>query len=301
MRFLFVAALIVTAAPVCAADSAPDKAKPEIALAPLPADKTIHQTAAINGKAIAYQTTVGAIPVLDDKGKKIGEVIYTAYTVLGANRPVTFAFNGGPGAASAYLNFGAIGPKRVQFGAEGNAASDAPNTRDNANSWLDFTDLVFIDPIGTGFSRSLEDEAGTKKDFYTAKADIEYLSRVVFDWLVKNGRMTSPKYVIGESYGGFRVPRLAYYLQSQLGVGPAGIIMVSPYLNPMAIDDDDNALSPLPYMVSLPSMTAAYLERQGKLAGPEALADVEAYDRGEFAVDLFRGRSDTQAIKRLSA
>ena len=292
---------MLAAAPGFAADPAPEKPKAEIALSPLPADKSIRQTAVIAGRPVAYQTMVGAIPVLDAKGKKIGEVLYTAYTVPGANRPVTFAFNGGPGAASAYLNFGAIGPKRVQFGAEGNAASDAPITRDNPNSWLDFTDLVFIDPIGTGFSRSLEDDGATKKDFYTAKADIEYLGRVIFDWLVKNGRMTSPKYIIGESYGGFRVPRLAYYMQSQLGVGPAGIVMVSPYLNPMAIDDDDNALSPLPYMVSLPSMTAAYLERQGKLTGPEALADVEAYDRGAFATDLFRGRSDPQAIQRLTA
>ncbi|WP_174274887.1 S10 family peptidase [Sphingomonas bacterium] len=304
MRLLLAAALALLATPLLAADPAPEKPgapKADIALPPLPADRSIRQSAVIAGKTIAYQTTIGAIPVTDDKGKRIGEVIYTAYTVPGANRPVTFAFNGGPGAASAYLNFGAIGPKRVQFGAEGNAPSDPARPGDNPDSWLDFTDLVFIDPIGTGFSRSLEDEAGTKRDFYTAKADIEYLGRVVFDWLVGNKRMTAPKYIIGESYGGFRVPRLAYYMQSRLGLGPAGIIMVSPYLNPQAIDDDENALSPLPYMVSLPSMTAAFLERQGKLAGPQSLADVEAYTRGEFATDLFRGRADPQAVQRLAA
>jgi carboxypeptidase C (cathepsin A) len=88
-------------------------------------------------------------------------------------------------------------------------------------------------------------------------------------------------------------------MQSQLGIGPSGIVLVSPYLNPMAIDDDDNALSPLPYMVSLPSMAAARLEREGKLT-PAALADVESYTRGEFTTDLFRGRSDPQAIERLT-
>jgi carboxypeptidase C (cathepsin A) len=304
MRLTLAAALLL-AAPAFAADPEPTekKAASEIALPPLPADKTIRQSAVVAGKALAYDVTVGSIPVWDAKGKKIGEVVYTAYTLPGhapGTRPVTFGFNGGPGAASAFLNLGAIGPKRIQFGAQGDAPSDSAVARDNANSWLDFTDMVFIDPVGTGFSRSLEDEAGSKRDFYTAKADIEYLSRVVFDWLNKAGRLTSPKYLIGESYGGYRLPRLAYYLQSQLGVGLNGITLVSPYLNPQAIDDDQNALSPLPYMVALPSMAAAWLERQGKLTGPEALAEVEAYDRGEFATDLFRGRSDPASIERLT-
>ena len=310
MRLPLLAFLLASvAAPAFAADK-PDADKPaagaaadKIEPAPFPADKTVKQQAVIAGKAIAYNVTVGSIPLTDAKGKKIGEVVFTAYTVPGraaASRPVTFGFNGGPGAASAFLNLGAIGPKRLQFGAQGDAPSDSAVPRDNPNSWLDFTDLVFIDPIGTGFSRSLEDQAGSKRDFFTAKTDIEYLSRVVFDWLNKNGRLTSRKYLIGESYGGYRVPRLAYHLQSQMGVGLNGIVMVSPYLNPQAIDDDENALSPLPYMVSLPSMAAAYLERQGKLTGPAALADVEAYDRGEFATDLFRGRADPEAIGRLT-
>ncbi len=303
MRSLMLAAcLLGIAAPLYAADEKPaDKAATE--LPPFSADRTVRQSATIGGKTIAYDVTVGAIPISDAKGKKIGEVVYTAYTMPGraAGRPVTFAFNGGPGAASAFLNLGAIGPKRVQFGAQGDAPSDSAVARDNPNSWLDFTDLVFIDPIGTGFSRSLEDEAATKKDFYTAQADIEYLGRVIFDWLNKNGRMTSPHYLIGESYGGYRVPRVAYYLQSRAGVGLNGITMVSPYLDPPSVDSDGNALSPLPYMISLPSMAAANLERQGKLTGPAALAEVENYDRTEFAVDLFRGRSDPQAIERLTA
>src|SRR4051812_5111316 len=241
MRFA-IATILLLAAPAAAADPAPtDKPAAETALPPLPADRTVRQSAVIAGKTLAYDVTVGTIPVWDAKGKKIGEVVYTAYVVPGGapgSRPVTFAFNGGPGAASAFLNLGAIGPKRIQFGAQGDSPSDSAVARDNPNSWLDFTDMVFIDPVGTGFSRSLEDDAGTKRDFYTAKADIEYLSRAVFDWLSQSKRLTSPKYLVGESYGGYRVPRLAYYLQSQLGVGLNGITMVSPYLNPQAIDDD---------------------------------------------------------------
>ncbi|WP_420142845.1 S10 family peptidase [Sphingomonas sp.] len=302
MRTILLALLLAAPLPALAAEPA-DKPAEKAASdhAPLPADKTIRQTAVIDGRSVAYDVTVGTIAVNDAKGKKIGEVVYTAYVVpgRGAARPVTFAFNGGPGASSAFLNFGAIGPKRVQFGAQGDAPSDSAVARDNPYSWLDMTDLVFIDPVGTGFSRTLEDEAASKRDFFTAQADIEYLSRVVFDWLNQNGRMTSSKYLIGESYGGYRVPRLAYYLQSQLGVGLNGLVLVSPYLNPTSIDDEENALSPLPYMVSLPSMAAARLERQGALT-PAALAEVESYTRGEFATDLFRGRSDPQAIERLT-
>lgn len=268
-------------------------------LPPLPADRSITQTARIGGRAITYKATIATFPVRDDKGKEIGQVVTTAYTVPGRapSRPVTFAFNGGPGAASVYLNMGAVGPKRVQFGAQGDAPSDAPIARDNPNSWLDFTDLVFIDPVGTGFSRSLVDEAETKKAFYANDPDIRYLSKIVYDWLVKEGRLRSPKYVMGESYGGYRAPRMAYELQSQVGVGVNGLVMVSPYLDP-ASGDDATALSPLPWMIDLPSMAAANLERQGRLT-PAAMTAVEAYTRGDFARDLLRGRSDPEATNRI--
>ncbi|MDB5671505.1 MAG: peptidase [Alphaproteobacteria bacterium] len=275
------------------------KVDDSIQFPPLPADKSVRQSARIGGRLIAYDATVGTISVRDEKGKEIGQVVYTAYTVPGADyrRPVTFAFNGGPGASSVYLNLGAIGPKHVQFGAQGDAPSDQPIAGDNQNSWLDFTDLVFIDPIGTGFSRSLVDEATTKKSFYANDPDIKYLSKIVYDWLVKAGRLRSPKYLVGESYGGYRVPRIAYELQSQIGVGISGLIMVSPYLDP-ASGDDATALSPLPWMVDLPSMAAAHLEREHRLT-PEAMAEVQSYTRGEFATDLLRGRADQAAVARL--
>ncbi|PZU10339.1 peptidase S10 [Sphingomonas sp.] len=303
MRHFLFACLLALGGPAFAADpKPPEPAKAEAGFAPLPADRTVTQSAVIAGTNISYQVTVGTLPLLDAKGKKTGELVYTAYVVpnRGPARPVTFAFNGGPGAASAFLNYGAIGPKRVQFGAQGDAPSDSAIARDNPNSWLDFTDLVFIDPIGTGYSRSLLDEAETKKTFFTADTDIQYLSRIVADWLTKNGRMTSPKYLVGESYGGYRVPRLAYHLQSQLGVGLNGIVMVSPALSPRTIFGDTIALSPMNYVATLPSMAAGQLERRGRLSGPAALAEVESYARGEFITDLLRGRADPQAIDRLT-
>jgi carboxypeptidase C (cathepsin A) len=300
----FLAGLALAAAPAALADdakpAAKEEAKDKIDLPPFPADASVRQVTHVAGRTLNYTATVGSIPVRDEKGKKIGEVVFTAYTLDGPkdpNRPVTFAFNGGPGAASVYLNLGAIGPKRVQFGAQGDGPSDAAQLIDNAGTWLDFTDLVFIDPIGTGFSRSLVDKDETKKRFWSIKPDIQYLSRVVFDWLVKNGRMASPKYVVGESYGGFRVPRIARYLQTDLGVGMSGVVMVSPYLEPPADQAPD--FSPIPWIITLPSMAAANYERQGKALSPATMAEVEEYARSEFAVDLMKGRRDPAAVDRL--
>ncbi|WBO22549.1 S10 family peptidase [Sphingomonas abietis] len=306
-----VSLLVALGAPALAADkpdqgdakaAAKDAAKPDSDLTPFPAAKSIKQSAVIGGKRVDYVATVGSIPVKDDKGKTIGEVVYTAYTVpgRGAARPVTFAFNGGPGAASVFLNLGAIGPKKVQFGAAGDAPSDPAILHDNANSWLDFTDLVFIDPIGTGFSRTRVDKEATKKAFFTADTDIHYLSRVVYDWLLQNNRMTSRKYLTGESYGGYRVPRLAYYLQTELGVGISGMTMVSPYLDPPAIGEDD-ALSPLPWMINLTAMAAGNFERQGKPLDETTMGPVELYDRTQYVQDLLAGPSDKAATDRLSA
>ena len=268
----------------------------ELKLPPLPADKTAHQSAQIDGKAVGYDATVGSLPVLDEKGKTIADVVFIAYTMPGANRPVTFALNGGPGASSVYLNFGAIGPKRVQFGAEGNSPSDPATPLDNAGSWLDFTDLVFIDPVGTGYSRARIGEDEAKKKFYATAPDIEYLSRIIYDWLVKNNRLMSRKYLVGESYGGFRGPRITHFLQTRLGVAMNGMILVSPYLEPTSNSNGD--LSPLPWMMTLPSISAANLERQGKLSD-EAMKQIIDYTRGDYVTDLLKGRSDPQSLERI--
>jgi carboxypeptidase C (cathepsin A) len=263
--------------------------------APLPPDAHAAQSIQLNGKTLAYTVTVGKLPVYDNN-KEIGQVVYTAYTVSGPDRPVTFALNGGPGAASVFLNFGAIGPKRLEFGEEGESPSDPTTLSDNPGTWLDMTDLVFVDPVGTGFSRSLVSPDETKKQFYTTENDIHYLSRIIYDWLVKNGRLSGRKYLSGESYGGYRGPRITHYLQTQLGVAMNGVVLVSPYLNPTQFENGD--LSPLPWMLSLPSITAAHLEREHKLSA-EAMAPVIAYTRGEYVTDLLKGRSDPDATPRI--
>ena len=134
-------------------------------LPPLPPPAHVEQTMQLDGKTLSYTVTIGATSVRDETGKIVGKVVTTAYTMPGANRPVTFAVNGGPGAASVFLNFGAIGPKHVQFGDKGDSASATPTLTDNQGTWLGFTDLVFIDPIGTGFSRSLVPDDQAKKLF----------------------------------------------------------------------------------------------------------------------------------------
>jgi carboxypeptidase C (cathepsin A) len=268
----------------------------DIKLPPFPADKTVKQSMQLGGRTLNYDATVGSLPVLDEKGKTIASVMFTAYTVPGSNRPVTFALNGGPGAASVYLNLGALGPKRVQFGADGNSPSDPATPMDNPGTWLDFTDLVFIDPVGTGFSyaRVKEDEA--KKRFYNTRTDIEYLSRIIFDWLVKNERMESRKYLVGESYGGFRGPRITHYLQTRLGVAMNGLVLVSPYLDPSS--GGDGELSPLPWMLTLPSISAANLERHGKLTDA-TMREIVDYTRGEYVTDLLKGHADAAALERI--
>ena len=141
-------------------------------------------------------------------------------------------------------------------------------------------------------------EADAKKLFYSTVPDIQYLSRIIYDWLVKNDRLGSRKYLVGESYGGFRGPRITHYLQSQLGVAMNGMVLVSPYLNPTIENDGD--ISPLPWMMTLPSITAAHLEREKKLT-PEAMADVIAYTRGEYATTLLKGRADQAATQKMIA
>jgi carboxypeptidase C (cathepsin A) len=285
------------AKPAAASPESKTAATPGMAMAepPLPPDAHAEQSIQMDGKTLHYTATVGTLAVRDSKGALSGEVVYTAYTVEGKDRPVTFAFNGGPGAASVYLNLGAIGPKKAAFGAEGQSPSDPATLTDNPGTWLDFTDIVFIDPIGTGFSRSLVSPDEAKKQFYGPDQDIAYLSKCVYDWLVKNGRLQSRKYLVGESYGGYRGPRLTAYLQSEIGVAMNGLVLVSPALAPQSGSPD---ISPIPWMLTLPSIVAANYERQGKLTN-ENMATVIDYTRGEYAEDLLKGNSDPAATPRL--
>jgi carboxypeptidase C (cathepsin A) len=300
-RISIVCAFTLILVPVLSAQDGKPETKPEAPTAKtplppsLPPDAHVAQTIHLNGRPINYTATVGTLQVKNAERKPTGEVVFTSYVVDGANRPVTFAFNGGPGAASVYLNLGAIGPKRVSFGAEGQSPSDPATLTDNQGTWLDLTDLVFIDPIGTGFSRTLVSADESKKLFYGPNQDIAYLAQIIYDWLVKNGRLESRKYIVGESYGGYRGPRLAQYLQSKIGVAINGLVLVSPALMPSGGSPD---LSPIPWMLTLPSIVAANYERHDKLTA-DNMAPVIEYTRGEYAMDLLKGTSDPTATPRI--
>lgn len=285
-----VAACLMWLVPVEAAEAEPAK---------LPDAVTRQASVRLSdGKALTYQVTAGALPVEGPGGELLGEVSYTAYVAAGqdrARRPVTFAFNGGPGASSVFLHIGLLGPKRVDFAVAGSTPSDATPLLDNPDTWLAFTDLVFVDPVGTGFSKVHVTPDAARKHFFGTQRDADYLSGFVARWLAKNGRMASPKYLVGESYAGIRVPKMAYRLVKVEGVAVSGIILLSPLLNSvMSVEPD---ISPLPWVSRLPSMAATHLERQGKLS-EDAMREVEAYARGEYIRDLMLGREDPAAVTR---
>src|SRR4029450_5036893 len=194
----------------------------------LPADSVTEHSVAIPGGTLTYAATAGTFSLFDQSGERSAAVYYTAYVVKNAeatNRPVTFAFNGGPGAASAYLNLGVLGPRILEF--PGNDAASA-RLRDNPATWLAFTDLVMIDPVGAGWSRPAKGDGG--EAFYGVRSDAQAVAKVIALYLTKNGRGNSPKYVLGESYGGFRAAKVAQVLQHDQGIMVSGIVMVSPLI-----------------------------------------------------------------------
>ena len=264
----------------------------------LPPDSTTRQTLALPGRTLDFTATAGSIRLFDDKGEPQADIAYTSYQLDGAdraNRPVTFLFNGGPGASSAWLQFGDAGPWRVSITGEGAVSSATPDLLPNAETWLDFTDLVFIDPVGTGYSRFVASGEDARKRFYSVDGDVSAIALVIRRWLEKYDRLLSPKFVAGESYGGIRGPKIVRNLQTQQGVGVRGLIMVSPLFDYR----DFSGSSVLQYMYTLPSMAAVAREAKGPVTRAD-LADVERYAQGEFLTDLIKGQADTEATTRLA-
>ena len=264
----------------------------------LPPDSTTKQTLALPGRTLDFTATAGSIRIFDDKGEPQADIAYTSYQIEGADRasrPVTFLFNGGPGASSAWLQLGDAGPWRVSITGEGAVSSATPDLLPNAETWLDFTDLVFIDPVGTGYSRFVASGEDARKRFYSVDGDVSAVALVIRRWLEKYDRLLSPKFVTGESYGGIRGPKIVRNLQTQQGVGVRGLIMVSPLFDYR----DFSGSSVLQYMYTLPSMAAVAREAKGAVTRAD-LADVERYAQGEFMADLIKGQADREATTRLS-
>jgi carboxypeptidase C (cathepsin A) len=264
----------------------------------LPPDSTTKQTVVLPGRTLAFTATAGSIRLFNGKGEPQADLAYTAYQLDGADaatRPVTFLFNGGPGAASAYLQLAAVGPWRLPISGDAGLSSASPNLQPNAETWLDFTDLVFIDPVDTGYSRFVASGDDVRKHFFSVDGDVDALALVIRRWLEKHNRLLSPKFVAGESYGGIRGPKVVRELQINQGVGAKGLILFSPVLD----FREFHGSSLLQYMISLPTMAAVARETKGPVTRAD-MADVERYARGDFLADLIKGAADTEATNRLA-
>src|SRR5580693_3167871 len=240
-----------------------------------------------NGK-LAYTATAGTFSLFDQSGERSAAVFYTAYVAKTsadkndnhAARPLTFVFNGGPGAASAFLHLGVVGPRIAQFGMAGHNGADV-RLADNPDTWLAFTDLVLIDPIGTGWSRPAKPDGGSA--FWGVRNDAESMAKVIALYVAKNGRVSSPKFILGESYGGFRAAKVARAVQSEQGIVISGILMLSPMLE--AEFQFGGGRFALGAALQLPSLAAAELERKGTFS-KEALAQVEHFALTEYLSTL---------------
>jgi carboxypeptidase C (cathepsin A) len=196
----------------------------------LPADAVTEHSIDLASSKLTYTATAGTFSLFDQSGERSAAIFYTAYVVKSANpglRPLTFVFNGGPGAASAFLHLGLVGPRIAEFGMDGHDGANV-HLADNPQTWLAFTDLVLIDPVGTGWSRAAKpDGAGA---FWTVHRDAESMAKAIALYVAKNGRASSPKFILGESYGGFRAAKVARLLESDQGILTSGILMLSPML-----------------------------------------------------------------------
>lgn len=271
----FVVALVVSfAVPVSAQEG-------RGVLALLPQDSVTEHVLTTGDKRIPYTATAGTFSLYNTSGERSAAVFYTAYVTkdAGPDRPVTFVFNGGPGAASAFLHLGLVGPQVVEFGDSGHDGAKA-RLVDNPNSWLAFTDLVMIDPVGAGWSRPAKPD---DTSFYGVRQDAQALAKVVALYVNRNSRAASPKYLLGESYGGFRSVRVADALKQDQGIVVSGLVMVSPFL--------DGALNfgagrfALGAALQFPSIAATELERRGTF-NREAIAEIEKFALTEYLSEL---------------
>jgi carboxypeptidase C (cathepsin A) len=247
----------------------------------LPPDSVTEHTLDADGVKLAYSATAGTLNLYEQSGERSAALFYTAYAAKGAaaNRPVTFVFNGGPGAASAYLHLGLVGPKILELGRDGRDAA-AARLRDNPQTWLTFTDLVLIDPIGTGWSRTAKPD---NTSFFGVGPDAQVMAKAIALYVAHAGRTASPKYLLGESYGGFRALKVARALQESQGLVVSGIVMVSPMIDGALVFGGDRLA--LNAAVQLPSMAAAELERRHAFT-PEAQAEAERFALTDYLTTL---------------
>jgi len=268
-----------------------------------PADDlvTTQHSVRAGGAELRYTVTAGRLVLRveehgdDDKftgAAAKAEVFVAAYTA-GADgeqdpaRPVTFAFNGGPGSSSVWLHLGLLGPRRVLMGDAGALLPPPYGLADNEQTLLRHSDLVFIDPVSTGFSRAVK--GGKPRDFHGYGGDIESVGEVIRLWTTRNGRWMSPKYLCGESYGATRAAGLARHLQERYGMYLNGLILISAFLDGQALEF--SGINDEPYVAYLPTY-AAIANYHGKHGGQplaEVIAEAREYAGGEYRRVLARG------------
>lgn len=247
----------------------------------------------IGGKKFDYNVTAGMMPLKSETGELEANIFYIAYTAKepkeGSKRPLMFSFNGGPGSASVWLHLGALGPKRVKMLDDGNLPPPPYELVDNPETWLEHTDLVFIDPVGTGFSRAAKPDLGKK--FWSLNGDIESIGEFIRLYLTKNTRWTSPLFLVGESYGTTRAAGLSGHLVEK-GIALNGIVLVSSVLQFQTLEFDRG--NDLAYTLFFPTYTAtAFYHKklssslQQNLA--KTLKEAEAFAENEYAPALAKG------------
>lgn len=267
----------------------------------IPAPTVTKHSITINGKIINYSATTGYMKITTEDGKHKANMFYVAYMKDGEKpetRPITYAFNGGPGSSSVWLHLGALGPKRVLLDNDGNALPPPFKVIDNEYCWLDFTDLVFIDPVGTGYSRPAKDEKG--EQFHGIDEDIASVGDFIRRYTTQSKRWLSPKFLAGESYGTTRAAGLSSYLQQSYGMTLNGIILISTVLQFQTIRFNEG--NEMPYLLYVPAYAATAWYHK-KLA-PElqanltkTLDEVRAWTMNEYLLALAKGDKLTPAEK----
>ena len=262
--------------------------------------KTKHSIT-IAGKVINYTATTGYMHMKADTGKVLAKIFFTYYAKDdedGAKRPVTFTFNGGPGSASLWLHMGGVGPKRVVLKDDGTATAAPYSYVPNEFSWLDKTDLVFIDPVSTGYSRAVGEPASK---YHGYVEDIKSVGDFVRNFLSRYDRWASPKFLAGESYGTTRAAGLSKFLQDEHRIYINGVILISAVLN--FGTNDYNIGNDLPRALYIPSYTAAawYHKKLAPALQARPIADVlkesEQWAIGPYATALIKGGWMSEAEK----
>lgn len=299
------------------ADS-PDRLPPPLLGTVEQASTTSHQVI-IAGQTVRYRATAANMPMRDENGKLKGTMFFVTYEKEEApaasptgttshvspatsvtdtqpalpdrsRRSITFIFNGGPGAAAVWLHLGTAGPKRIVLSQDGIPPPPPYRLMDNTCSWLDATDLVFIDPVGTGFSRPAEGEK--PEQFFGVQEDIHWVADFIRLYITAYGRWPSPKFLAGESYGTTRAAGLSEYLIDRYGIALNGIVLISSVLDFQTLSPSDN--NDLPYPLYLPSYTATAWYHKKLPADYQAdlqatLREVEDWSLSTYAISLARG------------